>query len=150
MSLSISHVLMISICYQAILVFSDFKLVTSDQTEIYNNSQQYQVSYSKITVYIQLTYIHVGYYRTISITNLSTTGRVGGFFKMMNFSPIYLCPSLLLLNFEKTAMRLRLDKITKGVRLIPNVPYIVIYYQVSNSSCTLRITGSKIGDWKSF
>ena len=30
-------------------------------------------------------------------------------FKMMKFSPIYLRPSLLLLNFEKTAMRLRFD-----------------------------------------
>ena len=68
----------------------------------------------------------------------------------MNFSPIYLCPPLLLLNFEKTTMRLRFDKITKGVRLIPNVHYVVIYYQVPNSSCTLRITGSKIGDFKSF
>ena len=66
----------------------------------------------------------------------------------MNFSPIYLCPPLLLLNFEKTTMRLRFDKITKG--LIPNVHCVVTYYQVPNSSCTLRITGSKIGDFKSF
>ena len=58
----------------------------------------------------------------------------------MNFSPIHLCPPLLLLNFEKTEMRLRFEKITKRVRLIPNVHYIVIYYQVPNSSCTLRIT----------
>ena len=92
----------------------------------------------------------------LGITELSVLqsyqlqGGVGGFFKMMNFSPIYFCPSLFLLNFEKTAMRLRLDKITKGVRLIPNVLYIVIYYQVPNSSCTLRITGSTIGDFKSF
>jgi hypothetical protein len=34
------------------------------------------------------------------------------------------------------------DKITKGVRLIPKVHYIVIGYQVPDSSCTLRITGS--------
>ena len=64
-------------------------------------------------------------------------------FKMMNFSLIDLC-------LEKTEMRLRVDKITNGVRLIPNVHYIVIYYQVPNSSCTLPITGSKIGDFKSF
>ena len=37
---------------------------------------------------------------------------------------------------------MRVDKITKGVRLIPNVHYIVIGYQVPVSSCTLRITGS--------
>jgi hypothetical protein len=71
------------------------------------------------------------------------------FCKMMNFSPIYLCPPLLLLNFKKIELRLRFDKITKGVQLIPNVHYIVICYQVPNSSCTLRITGSKIGDFKS-
>ena len=30
----------------------------------------------------------------------------------------------------------KFDKITKG--LIPNVHYVVIYYQVPNSSCILR------------